>query len=110
MKTFKDQAAQGDCFFRRVDQIPPDAEEITKWDGVVTHSETGHHHLFRAVDGIKFFRTQDPLVCYLRMESDAVLEHAREFDTHAPIMFSAGCFQVRRQREYVPEGWRQVVD
>jgi hypothetical protein len=103
--------AQGDVLFVPVDIVPADATPVPKWDRIVAESETHHHHMFRATDGVQFFRTQDPFVCFLRLESDALLEHHRDFHTHESIMFPAGStFQVRRQREHTPEGYRMVAD
>jgi hypothetical protein len=109
-KTFQQQCAQGDTYFRRVDAIPEGAKLVEKWDGVVAHSETGHNHLFRATEGVKMFRTQDPFVCFLRCETASTLEHLRGFDTHAPILFDVGTYEVRRQREHTPEGFRRIED
>lgn len=111
MKTFENTAAQGDVYFRRVSSIPADAKRVEKWDGIVTHSERSHHHLFRKLDGVEYFQTQDPLVCYLRLASDEMLEHARDWSTHETLLFSAGsCIEVRRQREGSREIYRPVVD
>ena len=106
--TFRNQCAQGDVFFRRVESIPSDATATE--DKVVAHSETGHHHMFGEADKVERFTAKDPFVCYLRVEQPAMLEHHREFDTHAPILFAPGCYEVRRQREPAPEGWRMVAD
>ena len=110
MKTIDTTAAQGDVYFRRIDSLPADAKRIEKWDGIVTHSETGHHHLFRKLDGIEYFHTADPLVCYLRLASDEALEHARDWKTHETVMFTPGTYEVRRQREGSRELYRPVVD
>lgn len=50
MHTFKNTAAQGDVFIRRVDTIPTDAAERRPTDNrhIVAHSETGHHHWLEA--------------------------------------------------------------
>ena len=109
-KTFKTQAAQGDTFFRWVESIPKEAKVVKKWDGVVAHSETGHHHAFKDIGAAKLYRTEDPFICYLRCETEAMLEHLRDFDTHAPILFAPGCYEVRRQREHTPEGFRMIAD
>lgn len=111
MKTFENCAAQGDVMFRRVEEIPANAE-LVESEGcvVVAHSETGHDHVFRDPTAAKLYRTADPFICYLRMEAPAALEHLREFDTHEAIMFSTGCYEIRRQREHTPEGYRMVAD
>lgn len=113
MKTASNEKcfAQGDVLFVPVTAIPADAIEVPKWDRIVAESETHHHHMFRATDGVKFFRTSDPFVCFLRCETESLLEHHRDFHTHESIAFPAGTtFQVRRQREHTPEGYRMVAD
>ena len=48
--------------------------------------------------------------CLLVVDKPSILEHLRSFDTHEPILFEKGAYQVRRQREYIPEGFRRVED
>lgn len=111
MKTFKNQAAQGDVLFRRVLEIPTTAVRRTTQDVVViAHSETGHNHQFNTAHGVEVYDVGDPLVCYLRIADSALLEHMRPFDTHEALLFGGGTYEVRRQREYTPAGWRRVED
>lgn len=109
---FEKQAAQGDLLITRVDAIPPHLDVI-KHDGptVLAHSETGHHHAIAERFGAVHYRSDNPLVSFLEIEGGpALLEHHRSFDTHAPIDLGAGKYEIRRQREYTPEGWRRVED
>lgn len=82
---------------------------------IVAHSETGHHHVIAERPGVQVYTTDDPLVSYLQViaatdETKALLEHLRDWDTHETISIGAGCYELRRQREYAPEGWRRVED
>ena len=120
MKTVTNAAAQGDVILRRVPSIPNNAVE-RKHAGriVIAHSETGHHH---AIDSkaIRHYEVPgDPLVCYLRMDGDmgeiggVDVVHHRSWDTHETIRLlgkSGDVWEVRRQREWTPEGWRRVLD
>lgn len=115
MKTIKTVGFQGDVCFRRVKSVPDGFSEKAH-DGtiVAAHSETGHHHTIDAT-GVKLFEGNDPLRCYLMMESvehcDVV--HRRSFDTHETMRLGGGIgsiFEVVRQREYTPEGWRRAAD
>ena len=116
--SFKNQAAQGDLMLRRVDAIPAGLALAVVNNGVyiVAHSEAGHHHVIEASPHVAVFNTEDPLVSYLRVieateEAEAVvLRHMRAFDTHAPIAIPPGTYELRRQREYSPEGWRRAAD
>ena len=118
MRTFKNICAQGDVYFRRVTSIPASAMPVPA-DGdrvIVTHSETGHHHVMvldRNDDtpAVEMFSDADnPLIAWLKVNRPTALEHKRDFDTHESIMFGPGVYEVRRQREHTPEGWRQVQD
>lgn len=117
MQTFKNCAAQGDVMFVRVDKIPANAKRIEPKNGVyiVAHSETGHHHVIAENDAVHMYDTEDPLVSYLEVikateETETLLEHLRSWDTHETLKFPVGNFQVSRQRELAPEGWRRAQD
>lgn len=117
MKTFRNQAAQGDLLLRRIDRLPAEAKKVTPKNGsyVVAHSETGHHHTIEARPGVGLFTVDDPLISYLEVveacdEVETILRHLRDFDTHEEILIPPGVYEIRRQREYVPEGWRRVED
>ena len=105
--------AQGDLLVMEVGEIPGEAKEKPH-DGrlVLAHSETGHHH---AIDdtGVIQFETTDPLVCYLRVDGEfADIIHHRSYDTHATIRLDGhgAKYEVRRQREWSPQGWQKVMD
>lgn len=112
MKTFSNTCAQGDIYIRRVDALPGNAARVEPEDGllIVTHSETGHHHVMDA-DSVTMYRLPDSIMdCLLVVAAPTPLRHLRPHDTHEPILFDVGIYHVRRQREYTPEGWRQVQD
>lgn len=112
MKTFIDCAAQGDILIRRISEIPADAVKQDTENGhhVVAHSETGHHHTI-ADRGVQFYHAaNDSMVMYLAVDNEADLIHNRSFDTHEPLRIGKGLYEIRRQREYTPEGWRRVAD
>lgn len=119
MKKFNDVCAQGDVLIRRVGCIPASATLVEPKNGrvVVTHSETGHDHVMildrkkaKPVAVEMYQSTGNPLVAWLKVNRPTALEHLRPHDTHEPIMFGVGVYEVRRQREHTPEGWRQVQD
>lgn len=116
MRTFKNTAAQGDVCFIRRDKLPDGLNEIAATEGrvVVTHSETGHDHVMvldRAEEpAVRMYAGDNPLVAWLQVNRPTALEHRRPHDTHEAIMFEPGVYEVRRQREYTPEGFRRVED
>jgi hypothetical protein len=116
MKIFEESSkkpvAQGDLLVRRVSSIPAGAKETPRENGklVVGFSETSHHHSIHD-KRVAMFTADDPLVCYLRVEGlDADLVHERMVNPHEGIRLPPGCYEVRRQREWTPEGWRAVQD
>jgi hypothetical protein len=112
MKTFKNLCAQGDILIQRIDKMPPGVVPIAPENGrvIVTHSETGHHHVMLA-ERTKAFKLPGSIMdIFLAVETGDVLEHLRQHDTHESIRFDAGVYHVRRQREYTPEGFRRVED
>lgn len=112
MRTFKNVCAQGDIYIRKVSDLPKGAVAVPAEHGrhIVTHSETGHHHVMDA-DGVTMHRLPDSIMdCFLVVDKPTSLEHLRPHDTHEPIMFDKGVYHVRRQREHTPEGWRRVED
>ncbi|MEQ1689387.1 MAG: hypothetical protein ABL874_12510 [Sphingopyxis sp.] len=123
MKTFKRICAQGDIYIERLPddfELPAAATETKSENGriIVTHSETGHHHVMdvapaknRTRPRVQMYTLPDSIMDFLLIVNDPVaLEHLREYDTHEPIMFEKGKYRVRRQREYTPEGFRRVED
>jgi hypothetical protein len=117
MKTFNDQAAQGDLLIRRIDKLPHGATPVAAERGafIVAHSETGHNHIIRERPNVCLYTTGDPLVTYLQVieateKTEALLEHLRGHDTRDTLSIPPGIFELRRQREYTPEGWRRVED
>jgi hypothetical protein len=112
VKSFQNHAAQGDVYVSRVAALPPGTVPVPP-DGdrvIVTHSETGHHHVMDA-DRVTLYRLPEEIYeCFLVVREDAELRHLRPHDTHEPLRFSPGVYRVRRQREYVPEGFRRVED
>ena len=115
--TFVNCAAQGDLLLRRIDKLPAGARPLTATNGVfiVAHSETQHHHVISAAPNVTLYGTDDPMVSYLEVieatdATETLLRHLRGFDTHKTIVIPVGKFEVRRQREHTPEGWRRVAD
>lgn len=117
MKKFKNYAAQGDVMFVRVSALPDAVKALEPVNGriVVTHSETGHDHVMvldrdTETPAVRMYSGDNPLVAWLQVNRPTALEHLRPHDTHEPIMFGPGIYEVRRQREYTPAGFRKVED
>jgi hypothetical protein len=109
---------QGDITILRIDegQLPQDLAELPREDGlaIVAHSETGHHHAFDAPPtAVQLFGTaKDPLSVFVRVNSPVALKHFRAWDTHQPIMFKTGIYEIKRQRitDPITKRLRAVID
>lgn len=115
MRTFKNYAAQGEAFIRRIEKA--EGNEVapeSNGQHIIAHSETGHHHVMNAANVTVLERTKDVpqgmKILNLIVDEPTALDHLRPTDTHDPIMFDPGHYEVRLQREYTPEGYRRVQD
>lgn len=112
MRIFKNVCAQGDVLITRIKELPKNLVPVEPEGNriIVTHSETGHHHVMLK-ERTKAYKLPDSIMdIFLAIEEGDVLEHLRPHDTHEPIQFGPGIYHVRRQREYTPEGFRRVED
>jgi hypothetical protein len=116
MKTFTKMAAQGDFIIRRIDNIPDNTEVMQPTNNmhVVAHSETGHNHVMEA-ERVTAYKPKnvkeiDLYQMFLNVEAPTEINHLRSFDTHETLLVPPGKYEIRRQREYVPEGFRRAAD
>lgn len=109
-------AFQGDVMFRRIDRLPDGAIEkaVPSAGTVVAHSETGHHHIATGGDHAFFVDPKDPMHGFIVARGTVEITHHRSTDTHETFeLYSERpevVWEITRQREYVPEGWRRVED
>ena len=116
MKTFTKMAAQGDFIIIRVADFPTALERIAPENGqiVVAHSETGHNHVM-VMDHVEAFKEEgvkeaDLYKMFLNVSEPTEITHLRSFDTHETLLVPPGKYEIRRQREYVAEGFRRAQD
>lgn len=116
MKTFTRMAAQGDFIIFRINEIPANVERIEPINGqhIVAHSETGHNHVMEA-ERVTAFKPAgvndvDLYQMFFSVEAPTEIHHLRSFDTHETLLVPPGTYEVRRQREYVAEGFRRAQD
>lgn len=104
--------AQGDVMLVPIIAIPAEATEEQPHNGryIITHSETGHHHVIMEREDVKVYSGMDTLTGFLSLERQALLEHLRHHDTHAPISLEPGNYLIKRQRQFGPEGWQRAAD
>lgn len=112
MKTVKKMAAQGDVMFIRVNDVPKNLELAKDENGkfIVAHSETGHNHVIDSRNAQMLIDKTNGFVAYIKVSKPTEVEHQHSFDTHESLLLTPGDYVVRRQREYVAEGFRKVAD
>lgn len=116
MRTFKNQAAQGDVLIMRCEELPENAtliidhEDAKPGDHIVAHSETGHHHVM-ATDDVDFYDDpDDSMNTFAVVKKQTQLRHLREEHNHEALVVDIGTYRLRRQREHSEEGVRRAVD
>lgn len=103
---------QGDLIIRRIHSIPSGLSDAIPEQGnhILAHSETGHHHVIDSKAARMFIDEANAFIAYLNVATEAEIVHLRGFDTHAPLTLPPGKYEIRRQRENSPEGWRRAAD
>ena len=98
---------QGDVLFVAINDIPAKVGEWTKKNVLVEGEATGHHHAVAPIDmeSVEFFIDKDGR-CIMQNKKPVNITHQE----HHTINLPAGAWEIRRQVEYFPEGWKQVRD
>ena len=106
--------AQGDVYLIPIKAIPADAAPVAPEQGryIITHSETGHHHVIAERPDVRQFSGMDVFRGFLEIAGDepAELVHLRDHHTHAPQFIAPGAWLIQRQAAYTPQGWERARD
>lgn len=95
---------QGDVMLVRVKSVPRGAKLMAENHAVLAEGEvTGHAHRVE-VAGLKMY--EDETGIYVDIPETALLRH----DEHSPIPLERGIYRLIRQREYEPQGVRNIAD
>jgi len=103
---------RGDIALMRIKELPEGVVPHVPENGVyvVAHSETGHHHVVDQRRAQVYTHPEHVGSMFMVVEEDVELQHRRAHDTHETVKFDAGVFRINRQREYTPQGFRNVAD
>lgn len=77
-------------------------------DYIVSHSETGHHHVILGmVEIINLHKNK-----FIKVKEKTKLKHLKDFDYHKKLTIPAGTYEVIQKTEYDPftEIIKQVQD
>ena len=99
---------QGDVLIVPVNEIPEGAK-VEEGETVLVEGEvTGHAHRIRPSDlaAKKAMLLMVGTQMYLRALQETHIDH----EDHGTNILPPGDYEIRRQQEFTPEGWRRVVD
>jgi hypothetical protein len=101
------QFRQGDVFMKKINEIPegvkPYPMEGKRY--VLAHGEvTGHAHAIYETTDVEMYERDG--VLYMKLDAPTTIKH----EEHGPITLDEGIYSARIQREYTPEGIRNVID
>lgn len=106
--------AQGDLLIIPIAAIPANVKAASLHGKyfILAHSESGHHHVIERAKAEVYEAADNAFIAYIRtLGDDADITHQRDFDTHETYRLEPNkTYQVRRQREYVAEGFRAAQD
>jgi hypothetical protein len=106
MASFKNIAAQGELYIRRVKKVPAGCTAMKASDGkfVVGHSETGHHHVIAEKNASVMVldrpSSEGMRILYAILKDPSSLVHLRGHDTHETIDLEPGIYEIRIARDF----------
>lgn len=76
---------------------------------IVSHSETGHHHV---IAGNCMVLERDGMDTILELENNSEIEHIKSFDKHDTLPLKRGIYRSLKKQEYDPflKAMREVWD
>jgi len=101
------KARQGDLSIKKVDSLPRGLKE--KKDNIIVSSSNNHE-----LESGKVYEADNELiVAYLELPKKSKIVHKDKEGNeaeHNPIELAKGFYEVKRQREYLPDGYSIVED
>lgn len=111
--------AQGEIYARKIDELPDGLEAFSEKDAngawIISHSESGHHHVIDAPGVMVMERTKDVptgmRILYAIVDEPASLKQDAA-NAHEAHDMDLGIYEMRVSREYDPflQQARRVAD
>lgn len=104
---------QGDVMILRIAGLPKkNLKAAASENGrfIIAHSETGHHHVIDSKNAQWLIDETNATISYLDVQRDSELVHLRDVDRHETLGLPPGLYEIHRQIENSPEGWRRAAD
>jgi hypothetical protein len=98
---------QGDCYLIPIKAVPSYALPVAAENGqfIITHSESGHHHVVMERPDIRQFCGKNIFRGFLDVVNGPTeILHLRDHHTHAPQTIAPGAWLIQRQAAHTPKG------
>lgn len=92
---------QGDVFLEEVNNLPEGKKKILRKDVVAFGEVTGHSHKIKGCEVVEIGGRE-----FLCLQETKTMTH----DEHPPVDVKKGNYRIKIQKEYFPEGNRNVQD
>ena len=102
----KQQYRQGDVFLQRIAKIPAGEKKVRE-NGVLAYGEvTGHSHAVMDKKAAQVYELDGGLILSVTADGGVSIGH----EEHETITVPKGDYKVTIQRQYAPDGIRNVAD
>jgi hypothetical protein len=111
--TTRKSIPQGDVYLVPIKTIPSNAVAVSAEGGnyIITHSETGHHHVVMDRPDVHMFGGMDIFRGFLNVGNEPVdLVHLREVHKHESQTVLPGAWLIQRQAAHTLQGWERARD
>lgn len=93
----------GEALLYPVREMPKNTKKVKTC--VVSHSETGHHHVIESDVEFEMANLEDSI--FFSLVKPAKIVHKKSFDAHKTLTVPAGTYKVIYKTEYNP--WEKVL-
>jgi hypothetical protein len=103
----------GEVIIKKVTSIPSGAKLVGKGNKVIVgHSESGHHHVLEAEQGVEIKMYEIDGKTYLDIPSKSDLVHQKSSENHKTQTFAPGIYirEIRQSYSYASKQMRRVID
>lgn len=103
----------GEVIIKKINEIPAGAKLVESGNKItVGHSESGHHHVLEAEQGVVIKMYELDGKTYLDLPSKANLIHQKQFESHETQTFVPGIYirEIRQSYNYGEKIMKRVID
>lgn len=108
-----DFARHGEVILKKVSEIPAGAKLVEERNSVIVgHSESGHHHVLEAENGVMIKMYEIDGKTYLDLPSKGNLIHQKSVESHGTQVIERGIYirEIRQSYSYAEKIMKRVID